>query len=89
MGLKKESPGAAHVGAGRHTGQIDIAHSGLSPQELLRLKALLEALCDQRDVLEHRIWLGDSRDEALEWDCRVWCQLADAVADFLEARRAS
>jgi hypothetical protein len=41
-----------------------------------------------RKSLEHRIWREDPDDVFLEADVQTWCELAEALADFLKARSA-
>ncbi len=50
---------------------------------------ILDAVGEMRDALDHRIWLEDPEDNFLEADCRTWCELAKALADFLAARRSA
>ena len=50
---------------------------------------VLEAIAEQREALHHRIWREDPEDTLLEADCQTWCELAQALADFLNARRAA
>jgi hypothetical protein len=49
---------------------------------------ILDALAEQREALEYRIWCEDPDDTHLEADCRLWCELAQALADFPNARRS-
>src|SRR5262245_58384990 len=49
---------------------------------------VLEAIADQREALEHRIWREDPEDVQLEADCQVLCELMLALADFLATRRS-
>ena len=65
-----------------------------APLNIARSRALawcriLDALAEQRQALEHRIYREDFEDTALEPDCRVWCELATALAAFLKARRST
>jgi hypothetical protein len=55
----------------------------------LAWRRVLDALSEQRDALQHRIWLENISDIHLEADCRVWCELARSLANFLEARRSA
>jgi hypothetical protein len=48
---------------------------------------ILEAVAEQRETLLHRIWREDPEDTLLEADCQTWCELAQALADFLNAKR--
>lgn len=50
---------------------------------------VLDAVAEQRDALQHRIWRGDPDDTLLEADCQTFCELSNALADFLQARRAA
>jgi hypothetical protein len=50
---------------------------------------ILETVAEQREALLHRIWREDPDDVLLEADCQTWCELAQALADFLKARRAA
>src|SRR5262245_23551098 len=61
-------------------------------QAVRRVRAycrVLDALIEQRQALAHRLWIADATDRHLEPDCRVWCELADAVADYLTARKSA
>ena len=46
----------------------------------------LDALAEMREALQHRIWREDADDVHLEADCRAWCELTRALANFLEVR---
>lgn len=48
---------------------------------------ILEAVDEQRQSLDCRIWAEDPDDTLLEADVMAWCQLTDALTSFLEARR--
>ena len=48
---------------------------------------VLDAMAEQREALLYRIWLTNPHDTQLEADCRAWCDLSRALADFLKARR--
>jgi hypothetical protein len=48
---------------------------------------VLDAVAEQRESLDHRIWREDAEDTLLEVDCQTWCELTSALADFLGARR--
>ena len=50
---------------------------------------VLGAVADMRDALHDRIDRGDIDDLSLEPDCRNWCNLARALADFLTVRRSA
>ncbi len=50
---------------------------------------VLDELAAQREALDFRICYADPGDECLPDDCRSWCRLTSALADFLDARRAS
>lgn len=66
--------------------------SSAVPQARRRAQAwlrILDALAEQRQALEYRIWLEDHEDTVLASDCQSWCELAAAVADFLKARRSA
>jgi hypothetical protein len=52
-------------------------------------RRILDAVAEQRQALDHRIWLEDPDDVLLEADTRTWCELAVALADFLDARRSA
>ena len=56
-------------------------------QRFIAWRRILDAVADQREALDHRIWLADPDDTHLEADCRAWCDLSRALADFLRARR--
>jgi hypothetical protein len=56
-------------------------------QHLSPLCRVLDAVAEQRDVLNFRIWLADPDDTHLEADVQTWCKLSLALADFLDARR--
>jgi hypothetical protein len=61
------------------------------PLSAVRLRAwccVLDALGEQKQALAIRIERANPDDKPLEADVRVWCHLANAAADFLEARRA-
>jgi hypothetical protein len=51
-------------------------------------RRVLEALADQREALEHRLWREDPDDTLLEGDVQTFGELARAIAAFLEIRRA-
>ena len=51
--------------------------------------SILEAVAEQRDGLQHRIWREDPEDKSLEADCRNLCALIGALGDFLQARRTA
>ena len=57
-------------------------------QCFIACRRVLDAVADQREALDHRIWREDSNDTNLEDDVRTWCELSRALADFLDARRA-
>jgi hypothetical protein len=48
---------------------------------------ILGAVAEQREALDYRISLEDPGDTHLAADCRTWCGLSQALADFLKARR--
>ena len=50
---------------------------------------VLDAVADMRNELDCRIGLADPDDVHLEADCHTWCTLAQALADFLTARRSA
>ena len=50
--------------------------------------SILDAVAEQREALEHRIWREDASDTLLAADCQTWCELAAALAAFLKAREA-
>jgi hypothetical protein len=50
---------------------------------------IVEAVGEQRDALDYRIWLQNPDDTHLEADVQTWCELASALSAFLEARRAA
>ena len=50
--------------------------------------SILDAVAEQCEALDYRIWREDPGDTHLEHDVRVWRELADALAAFLETRRA-
>jgi hypothetical protein len=47
----------------------------------------MSAVAEQREALDYRIWSENPVDRHLEADCRTWCELAQALSDFLRARR--
>ena len=51
-------------------------------------RRVLDAVADQREALDHRLWREDPNDTHLEADVRTWCELSRALAKFLHARRA-
>jgi hypothetical protein len=50
---------------------------------------VIDAVAEQRTALDHRVWRAEPNDAHLEADVRIWCALAGALADFLEAGRAA
>lgn len=48
---------------------------------------VLDAISEQRDALQQRIWREDPDDRMLDADVQTWCELAASLAAFLEARR--
>jgi hypothetical protein len=64
----------------------------VTPKAKTRLLAwcrILDSVAEMREELDHRIWRGDFNDTHLEADCRTWCELTQALADFLKTRRAA
>jgi hypothetical protein len=58
-------------------------------QQQLSLCRVLNAIAEQREALDFRIWRAGSDDTHLEADVRIWRELSGALADFLEARQAA
>ena len=63
------------------------------PLAIARLRAsawlrVIEAVTDMLDALDYRIWRADLHDTHLEADCRVWRELARALAEFLKQRNS-
>lgn len=50
--------------------------------------SILDAVAEQREALDYRIWREDPGDTHLAADCQTWCELAAALAAFLKAREA-
>jgi hypothetical protein len=50
---------------------------------------VLDAVADQREGLDFRIWRAEPDDTHLQADVQIWRELSCALADFLEARRAA
>ena len=50
---------------------------------------ILEAVIEMRDALDYRLWREDPTDTHLEADCQTWWELAQALVDFLRAKRSS
>ena len=50
---------------------------------------VLAAVAEQREALDHRIYIEDIADIHLEADVRIWGELARALADFLKMMRAA
>lgn len=48
---------------------------------------VLNAVAEMREALDYRIWQADPDDTHVEADCRVWCELSHALADFLAPRK--
>jgi hypothetical protein len=68
---------------------ISTPQASLSQARLVAWSRILEAVAEQREALDHRIWREDPDDTHLEADCQTWCELTRALADFLQARRAA
>jgi hypothetical protein len=49
---------------------------------------VLDAVADQREALDVRIWRAQPDDAYLEADVQIWRELCGALADFLETRLA-
>jgi hypothetical protein len=61
-------------------------------QQLSRANAwsrILDAVAEQREALDFRLWLADPNDTHLQADVQIWCALTGALTDLLEARRAA
>jgi hypothetical protein len=56
---------------------------------LVAWSRILDAVAEMREALDHRIWREDADDTHLEADCHTWRELAQALADFLGARRSA
>jgi hypothetical protein len=65
------------------------ARGEIATTRLVAWCRILDAVAEQRDALDHRIRRGDPDDSELEADCRTWCGLSQALADFLKARKAA
>jgi ribosomal protein L39E len=50
---------------------------------------ILDAIAEMRDALDHRLWREDIGDTQLKTDVQTWCELTQALADFLDVRRAA
>ena len=48
---------------------------------------VVNAVAELREGLDHRIWRADPDDTYLAADCQTWCELAQALADFLQSRK--
>ena len=57
-------------------------------QRLTAWCGVLNAVAEQREALDYRIWREDANDTLLAGDCQTWCELAAALAAFLKAREA-
>ena len=55
---------------------------------LLAWSRILDAVAEQREALEHRIWLEDPDDTPLEADVQTWAELIRGLADHLKAKSA-
>lgn len=67
-------------------GRIGVRRTVGQKLDVVRLRAwtrALDALAEQRDALECRIWRADPDDIHLGADCRAWCELARALGDYL------
>ena len=51
--------------------------------QLLAWCRVLDAVAEQREALDHRIWREDPDDTHLKADVQTWCELARALAYFL------
>ena len=61
--------------------------SAMGPLNLTGWCRILDAVADQREALDHRIWRGDLDDVRLAADVRTWCELSQALIGFLNGRR--
>jgi hypothetical protein len=50
---------------------------------------ILDAVADMREALSYRISQASPDDLFLKADCQTWCELTQALADFLEVRRTA
>ena len=50
---------------------------------------ILDAVAEMRHALDQRIRRAGPDDRFLQADCQTWCELANALADFLEVRRTA
>jgi hypothetical protein len=50
---------------------------------------VLNAIAEQREALDFRIWCARPDDTDLDADVQIWCELSAALADFLDARVAA
>ena len=55
-------------------------------QALAARRRILDAVAQQREALDYRIWREDPDDTHLAADCQTWCELTRALADFLTTR---
>ena len=90
----RAGPAAAGSGSqdNRLGATIDFGDSAVAIVSQATLAAwclVLGAVADMRDALHDRIDRGDIDDLSLEPDCRNWCNLARALADFLTVRRSA
>src|SRR5689334_22164253 len=60
-----------------------------SGRRLVAWTRILDAVVEQREALNHRIWREDPEDISLEADVQTWCALTRALADLLQSRRPS
>lgn len=56
---------------------------------MLAWRRVVEAVAEQREALAHRIWREDPEDTHLQADVQTWCELAQALADYIRARRSA
>jgi hypothetical protein len=50
---------------------------------------ILDAVAEQREALDRRIDHQDPSDTHIDADCQTWGGLAEALADFLDARKSA
>ena len=62
---------------------------GGATTRLVAWTRILDALAEQRDALEYRIWRESPDDTQLAADCQTWCGLSRGLTDLLRARRTA
>ena len=48
---------------------------------------VLDAVAVMRDTLAHRLWREDPDDTHLAGDIQTWCELSQALTDFLKSKK--